>query len=495
MTRKKKILDMVDPTPFINGLESDQLLAFTEMMNFIDREDGSMLLLKGFAGTGKTFTITRFAQYLIKLTKQHVMTKNPKASHKYGAPKIAMTAPTNKAVQVLRESSDRSLFSGVTFSTIHQLLGLKEVINDSGVVEFRNDYDKQPDIAQQDILIIDEVSMLNDELFYLIKNYAPTIKIILMGDPYQIPPVGKVDCEPFLNPDAHDIRIIELSKIMRQKEGSSIIEASMHVRNDISQSYINFSAFTSLSGKDLQLYDSNVQRSELISVIKEKALSDAFIENPNILKIIAWRNAKVNEYNSYIRKIYGSKKWPEQDMNCAPKILRGDRMITNEPVTKEEGSQIVVLMHTNQEFLIKDVCDYGESEIEYPNGTVNLKSYQVTAEFYSAIHDEIVERFVRVLHEDSQEEFNRTLLKIKNSALYAPANKKGFFWKEYYRFIRQFANVSYAYAITAHKSQGSTYDNVIVDVNDLMLNRNVIERNRILYTSITRAKHNLILIN
>lgn len=493
--RNKKQLDIVDPSPFIKDLSSDQLEAFTDMVKFIDTPDDSMLVLKGYAGTGKTFTITRFIQYCLEMTRQHIKTKNVMAAHKYGTPAIAMTAPTNKAVQVLREHSDKSLFGKVHFSTIHQLLGLKEVINDSGEQEFRNDRDKNPEITRQDILIIDEVSMLNDDLFILIWNYAPTIKIIMLGDPKQVPPVGKEDCEPFLNPMKYNIRTIELSRIMRQKEGSAIIEASFHIRNDITNPAHSFSAFTSITGTDLQLFNANLQRNELITVMKEKVLSEAFVQNPNIMKVIAWRNAKVNEYNIYIPKIYGLKKWPEIDMATAPKILAGDRMIANEPVIKYEFNMIVILMHTNQEFIVLRSNHVEARNFEYVNGSVDLETYVVVAEFYSAELDKMVEEKITVLHENSKEEFERTVQKLKNSALHATSDKRGFFWREYYHFIRQFANVTYAYAITAHKSQGSTYDEVFVDVNDIRLNQNVVERNRILYTAITRAKNNLTLIN
>lgn len=498
MAKKKKELSIVDPSPFIAGLTSDQLEVFTEMMKFIDTADSSMLVLKGYAGTGKTFTITRFIQYCLALTRQHIKTGSLMAAHKYGRPEIAMTAPTNKAVQVLRESSDRSLFGKVTFSTIHQLLGLKEVINDSGEQEFRNDRNKHPEIEKQDILILDEVSMLNDDLFILIRNYAPTIKIIMLGDPKQVPPVGKEDCELFLNPDKHNIRTIELSKIMRQKEGSSIIEASFYIRNDITNPSYNFSAFPSLTGKDLQLFDARLQRHELIATIKEKVLSDAFLNNPNIMKVIAWRNAKVLEYNNYIRKMYGSRKWPDIDMSAAPRILLGDRMIANEPVVKEvSGGMLEIQLHTNQEFEVISVSEPFEEAFEYvlSDELVGLNVQGVTVSYYSAEFDCMKEITIRVLHESSVDELKKMVERLKGAALNAPQNKRGWFWREFYRLQRHFANISYAYAITAHKSQGSTYNEVVVDANDIMLNSNVVERNRILYTAITRAKNNLTLIN
>jgi ATP-dependent exoDNAse (exonuclease V) alpha subunit len=64
-------------------------------------------------------------------------------------------------------------------------------------------------------------------------------------------------------------------------------------------------------------------------------------------------------------------------------------------------------------------------------------------------------------------------------------------WIRYYGFIRRYADVSYGYAITAHKSQGSTYNTTFVLDDDINMNFNVVERNRIKYTAYTRASKKL----
>lgn len=53
--------------------------------------------------------------------------------------------------------------------------------------------------------------------------------------------------------------------------------------------------------------------------------------------------------------------------------------------------------------------------------------------------------------------------------------------------IEPFANLNYGYAITIHKSQGSTYDNVFVDIDDILQNTQSNEIKRCVYTSITRS--------
>jgi ATP-dependent exoDNAse (exonuclease V) alpha subunit len=64
-------------------------------------------------------------------------------------------------------------------------------------------------------------------------------------------------------------------------------------------------------------------------------------------------------------------------------------------------------------------------------------------------------------------------------------------WIKYYEFMRRYADVIYGYSITCHKSQGSTYTNAFVLEDDIDMNLNVVERNRIKYTAYTRASKKL----
>lgn len=60
-------------------------------------------------------------------------------------------------------------------------------------------------------------------------------------------------------------------------------------------------------------------------------------------------------------------------------------------------------------------------------------------------------------------------------------------WRDYYEFQKNFAQVAYNYAITAHKAQGSTYENVLLFESDILENKNLMERHRIRYTALTRT--------
>jgi len=106
------------------------------------------------------------------------------------------------------------------------------------------------------------------------------------------------------------------------------------------------------------------------------------------------------------------------------------------------------------------------------------------------------EWMVRLIHEDSEKEYN-DLLKLQ--ADYAKSLQPGSYqarsaWIDFYAFKRVFFWVRYSYSITCHKSQGSTYEIAVVMEDDIETNRNTYEKNRILYTACTRPRRDLIVI-
>lgn len=454
-------------------LNSDQGNGYRELMDFYQSgEQDRMFVLKGYAGTGKTFLLSAFVSELLL--------QNPYT-------RIAMTAPTNKAVQVLRQAAGRN---DVTFKTIHSLLGLKEVIKDSGEIEFKKEFTDEDytNISSFKIVIIDEVSMLADDLFYEIKRYNNECKIIMMGDPLQIPPVGKIDCEPFLHPKEHGIIEFTLTQIMRQADGSAIVENGFRVRENIAnEDDVDF-----VAGKDLRILSPVTERKEInqlfISTYTDISVADD-------TKIIAWTNKKVDSYNQYIRGILFGMD--------IPKIMVGERLVMNGPHESNFDSEKSMYefkkefepLTTNQEVTVLSV---EEMVFDFTGKEAHMchqffLCYVAAIEFISSDGKSKAGR-IKIIHETAQVAFTKELAAIKKSAIEGPTQKRKHVWKRYYRLLRSVADISYAYAITAHKAQGSTYRRTFIDVGNIRLNRNSVEANRILYTALTRAKEEAILL-
>ena len=470
---KKKI--QRDPVIDVDSLNPDQRKAFDKLCNFLMSPDDSIYVIKGWAGTGKTYCVSLFVKYVLEIVYP---TKNWY--------KIAVTGPTNKSVRVIKKTSGIRN-TRVTFQTTHKLLGLKEKITMDGKQEFTNDGDFKPSINSTKLLIIDEVSMLNDDLFEKILEYRGKTKIICMGDPAQIPPVGRPDCIPFREElaESYKIKTVELRTIMRQKEGNAIIDSSVAIRSNIGSPHPQVEPITNLNekGEGIEFLNLNSPetRRNFSERLKEYFKTDRFAKDSEYAKIIAWRNKTVDTMNGIIRNvIYGEEAQTS-------KILLGEKLIANNPVIQEG----YVALNTNEEFTVT-AFDVKTDNLRFMiSKNPDDEPVEITLKYYDADvvylndNDEEIKVGIEILHEDSEAEFNKFANVLRLRAIEKRGADKS--WLHYYNFLRRYADVNYSYAITAHKSQGSTYNTTFVLEDDINMNLDVVERNRIKYTAYTRA--------
>lgn len=468
--------------PIINleTLNSDQKKAFEELRDFIyDKSDDSVYVLKGWAGTGKTYCVSLLVRYALEVI-------HPK--HNWF--KIAVTGPTNKSVRVIKKTSGLRN-SRVTFQTIHKLLGLTEKITNDGKQEFVNQGDFKPQIKTVRLLIVDEVSMLNDDLFHEILKYRDKIKIICMGDPAQIPPVGKPDCIPFREElaDHYRIKTLQLNQIMRQKEGNAIIDSSVIIRKELHSNKLSIDNISKVNsnGEGVEFLNLNCAetRKGFSEKLRQYFVTEDFVKDSEYVKVIAWRNKTVATMNNIIRKtIYG-------DVAEGTKILEGEKLIANNPVIEDK----ITILNTNDEFTVERYTIENDTPRfvidDHPDAeplSVELKYYDTEVSYLNDA-DEVVKVWIKILHESSEVEFQKVANILKLRAIQKRGKDKS--WIHYYNFLRRFADVSFAYAISCHKSQGSTYNTAFVLEDDIDMNWDVVERNRIKYTAYTRASRKL----
>ena len=476
MAKVKKGKPIID----LESLNSDQKTAFEDLRDFIcDKGDDSVYVLKGWAGTGKTYCVSVLVRYVLEVIHP---------THNWY--RIAVTGPTNKSVRVIKKTSGLKN-PRVSFQTIHKMLGLTERITKEGVQEFVNQGDFQPKIKTVKLLIIDEVSMLNDDLFQEVLKYRDRIKIICMGDPAQIPPVGRPDCIPFREELAAGYRIktLTLKQIMRQKKDNAIIESSVAIRSELGRSKNPVEPITKLNekGEGIEFLNLNIPetRKGFSEILRRYFVTDEFKKDSEYAKIIAWRNKTVATMNDVIRKvIYG-------DEALGSKILVGEKLIANNPIIQGES----IVLNTNDEFSVDsfviDSDDLRYKTSDHPDAEpfpITLKYYE-TVVSYLDDEDETVRVNIQILHEDSEEDFKKLANILKLRAIEKKGKDKS--WLVYYNFLKKYADVNYAYCTSAHKSQGSTYNTTFVLEDDIDMNWDVIERNRIKYTAYTRASRKL----
>ena len=474
MKTKKKIKK---PEINLDVMNTDQRIAFERLLTYImDKDDHRIFVLKGWAGTGKTFCISLLVNYILDEVYPN--------KDWY---KIAVTGPTNKSVRVIKQAS--GLYSPrLSFQTIHKLLGLKERITMDGRQEFVADQETgfKPAINSTKLLIIDEVSMLNDDLFEKVIERRDKTKIICMGDPAQIPPVGRPDCIPFMDEllEQYGIKTLQLNTIMRQKLDNPIISSSVLIRENVGRhvSLVPLENKVNDKGEGIEFININdveVRRS-FSDILARYFKTAEFEKNSEYCKVIAWRNKTVATMNGIVRKvIYGEDA-------LTSKILVGEKLIANNPIIWQSE----ILFNTNDEFTVHEY-KIKNLKVSIDHELVDLKYYE-TEVYYLDDNGERCKEVIDILHESSQADFQKAANFLKAEAIAKKGKDKS--WIQYYDFLRTFADVSYAYSITAHKSQGSTYTVTFLSEDDIDLNLDVIERNRIKYTAYTRASKKLYVI-
>lgn len=394
----------------------------------------NVLVIKGKAGVGKTTLVRFLLPYLV--------------DNNSIANKIYITAPTNKAVSVLQNMGIYS--KQVQYKTIHSALRLKRKIKQNGTIKYESN--NIPDYLKYvGAIIIDECSMISTDLLKQIKmaqRSYPDMKIIYLGDPGQINPVNEIDT-PVFN---QNYPTIELTEIIRQAENNPIIQLSRNItdiRKKIPKRIENIG----------YIYTNNIN--DVISTL-------AYVNGSDELKYLAWTNKNVDTINSLVRtKIYNNPR----------KIEINESLIFNSPYGDTYNNGEIIKVEDNLTTKQKTFSVISSLFPNKPPICINLKYY--------LFNDNI-----KVIHEDSEKVFENFCCELVRLV-----NKNEYSWIDYYDFLDQFADLNYNHALTVHKSQGSTYKQVIINYKDIVSNKNKEERERLLYTAITRASELVIFFN
>lgn len=433
-------------------LNQDQSKALEELKKFIESDANNMFLLEGAAGTGKTTTLGKFIEWLFDSDTLN---------------NVAMSSPTHKALKVMMEMCPDSIRSRVNFSTLHSLLGLKHQITKDGKEVFVKDKNVMTKFPFFQLVIIDESSMIADQLFLEMEeqNFR-NIKILFVGDGNQINPVNHVKAIPMMeeNRKKYNIGYCRLEKIIRQAESNPIIKYSQMIIND---------SFSFSPGTKDMVEDSGVvmmsdtQTKVLQQLINYYFGSSLFDEDANYCKIIAWRNKTVDFYNKFVRSFkYGAN---------ATKIVVDEKLIVDRPIS--DGDR--VLFNTNEDLVVNT---FEIKEKTLFDG-ISWKYYDCNVTGFNSTEN------IHILHESEESKYTKVLATMNKAAVSeTDIAKKMKKWREYFSFMENFAQVKYNYAITCHCAQGSTYENCFVINSDIDHNRNSDERKRIKYTAVTRPR-------
>lgn len=470
----------------VEGLNQDQSIAFEEIVNFLENPQNDAIILKGYAGTGKTYLVKKILEYITYSTDDK---------------RIGISAPTNKAVGVLYNSSLQSGMNGyifedifdmkksIVYSTIHKLLGLKEVITDNGDQLFMLDSLNKSNLSKYDYLVVDEVSMLDDKICHDIMKFSEKLRIIFMGDPCQIPPVNRVDSIPFQKNPPYKFKTLELKQIMRQKGEHPVVDLSFKIRENLfrKQPLPMLSTMINSNDHGIVFMNSQTEKSKVKDLLKQYFICDEYKNNSDYFKVIAWKNKTINYINNVARQLmYG------EDHESNP-YFPGESLIVMKPVFKYnlDTDRYHILFNTSEDLKVLAV-KIVEDTFYINNKSFVLKGYDLKVSTYNPKNPE--SPFINtifVVHKDSLKDYETILKALKD---YAKITKDAKEWAKYYTVLKWSANVAYSYAITAHKSQGSSYKNALILEEDIDQNHKTLERNRIKYTVYSRVTDKLFVL-
>lgn len=415
-----------------------QAAALATIEDWYKNRTSSFFVLQGYAGTGKTFVI------------QHFSNRNKG--------KMAFTAPTNKAAKVLRDNF-ASRGERPICRTIHSLLGL-QMTADGEIRELTKPEDPV-DLGDLKLVIVDEAFMLGSQIFSYIKDTAEKykVKFLFMGDPKQLPPV-KEDKSPVLGlPEG-----AELTKVMRHD--NQILTLATHIREICDNPVPRFNLQSDNDGEQGVWKLGN---QDFIRKVKAAAEEGRF-QRANESKIIAWRNAQVDSWNWVVRDtLFGA------DEAAINTWLPTDRVILTGPAKDLVEDEMIA--STDDEGRV-DRAD----RLPHPmHSEVECWRLSITTDDNRPL----------VLWTPTVEGARVAFRESERLAALARTDKKR--WKDYWAFKEQFHSVRHAYAITAHRSQGSTYNSCFVDYMDILKNPRRSEGLRCLYVACSRPKHSLYL--
>jgi exodeoxyribonuclease-5 len=464
-------------------MSKDQLEAVSGIVGRIVEGKNRVAVLTGAAGTGKTFTLQHLIEQLGTVGKLNGVQWT-----------VQLTATTNKAAKVLADSTNMEA------TTVYKALGITVVNKDDNSGEKTIRQKSEPYFPPHTLLVIDEASMVGNELLkyiFKVEQDNPKLFILFVGDKYQLLPVND-KCLIFNG----KIPTYDLTTIHRQKGGSPIVDTATEWRQFVSGVRTELPTLRTMLDK----HGSGIHvlsPKEFYSKLQEVYEMADLLYGYEGLKILSYTNKKVQKYNNFIRKLLLG----EDALNTPFSV--GETVVAKEPIHQRiEGSwEYEMIFHTEDSFPILEMRGPTKdrngvevfdvlterykfnSEGEREMVSVKLKA-PVTAEAY-ARHRAImrVDALQALAVRDQLENSGAASQDVAKAE-----HRRKVGWAKFFGAEQEYAQINPIYSSTVHKAQGSTYEDVFVDYMDMKQNRNLEERARLVYTALTRAKHNVYIL-
>lgn len=443
---------------FANKEQKEAIDLMDEFLSNPIKDERDSFTLIGKGGTGKTTIIK-------KVIERH-------STRNY----CIAAAPSHAAKNVLTRSLGDSVDE---VTTLASLLGMKLNLN-TGRFEI-DDWARREfgiPIETAEILIIDECSMIGEELYKLIRDHkSKNCKIIYLGDHRQLPPIRSDDNSMFRDKNSPTFDVPNRSYLkerMRQGEESPIVPITDVYADNIENIDNKLQIKDNPLLKDLRVTNYDREKDEGVIFTKDydRAIYNLSLdlqteeakEDINYVRALVYTNAARHYINEKIRNYIWKEKSIEQ-------FVVGEKVIAFDNYATPEGR---VVMQNSDVFSVKKV-----------EKAVHRRGYNMLRLHLKGLSGEVIK--VPVIHNSSIRDFNQDVQDFMNNRQY----KKG------YELKQSVADVQYGYAITAYKAQGSTYRNAYVFEDNIMRVKATTAKtkNQSMYVATSRPQKKLVIIS
>ncbi|MBQ8645576.1 MAG: AAA family ATPase [Bacteroidales bacterium] len=424
-----------------------------------------LLVVRGYAGTGKTTAVSAFIKVLKEL------------KHKF-----VLLAPTGRAAKVL------SNYSGMQAKTIHKQIYRQRSLSDKES-KFAIDFNKSRDT----VYIVDEASLitigsgfetsifgtgdlLDDLISYIRQNSGN--KLILMGDSAQLPPIG-LEESPALDFDyvsqySHLAEEVTLTEVVRQAGESGILYNATLLREEIERGDLDAPRFRCRGFDDFRRISGGELIEELDGAISKYGLDEVVV--------LCRSNMRANRYNMGIRQTV---------LFMEEQLTRGDKLmiVKNCYQFLENVPDLDFIANGDVAELVK-IGNYEERYgLHFAQATLKFPDYndveidaKIILDTLSSVSPSLDREQQQALFEGVYADYEDITVRKKRMEKVRE--------DKYYNALQ----IKYAAAITGHKSQGGQWKCVFVD-NNLWKDEISLDDKKWLYTAMTRAVEKVYLVN
>ena len=424
-------------------------------------------VMKGFAGSGKTYLAMKFLKKVDDLGLCWTV-----------------VAPTHKAVGVLREGLKIEAIEPTWYpSTIHRLLRLK--LKRKADIEICEKTD-QTDTALENLglVLIDEASMIDSKLLEIILECARCNKtrLVFVGDPAQLPPVGESCSSVFLMKRSVNT---ELKEVVRHQ--GPVLKLAKSIRDGkICCDQPPIMPIITAKEGNVGILDRNNWLEKAKSELRSSSLDDDY----DRARIICYTNRVVDNLVPHARRaVHG-------DMADQYQVLPGEVLISRKPVMvnasindEEFGEEPDILISSNREMLVEDVIpnsfDLASlglfNDLGYSLPIIETQIAKVTCD-----QKDFSLRLIPKIGSKARIELDSSLHELSNLARDKGRKNSSSIWKLFFFIRDSFASLGPASVLTIHRSQGSTFGDVFI-TSDVFWPKDLEFRRRLVYVAVSRA--------